>query len=236
MGSAANRSGRILIALVAIAVAGALSVSALGFGGNGDSRRESAGGHSGCQVGKRSTVPKQYASSAGGENLPGPIVIGCGRSNGEAVQVVGYNVRGNFCFGVYRPNRGSFEGGECKATDERWTDLCTHVCIYSVLPVDLGPGSRLQHSLVSGGVSPGAENLAVTVGHSGKRINLDIVQTKVDSPGLLKQLHQTEAFTAFVAVVPLCAPPGDIRADAGIDGHVQVVKGREQLRLPCRMS
>src|SRR3954470_7390761 len=132
-----NSLVKILIALIAVAVVGAVGVNAMSFG------RDSTQGHSRCEVGKTSKVPRQHTLLAGGGSLPGPIVIGCGRSNGEAVQIVAYNVRGAFCFGVYRPKRGSFEGGECKPNDARWSDYCTDVCIYSDLPIDLGSGSRL---------------------------------------------------------------------------------------------
>jgi hypothetical protein len=227
------RLGRLSIVLIAIAAIGVLGANAMGFG-ESHSRHELAQGHSRCKVGEKSKVPRRYSPSPSGKNLPRPIIIGCGRSNGEAVQIVGYNVKKTFCFGVYRPNREMFEGGECKSRGARWRELCTQVCVYSVLPVDLGPGWRLKHSLVSGGASPSAEDLKASVGHFGKRIRLDVVRAEVNSSSLLRQLHQAEAFTAFAAVVPVCAPPGDVRVEAVIDGHVHVATGREGLRLPCR--
>src|SRR4051794_37585967 len=95
------------VSIVVVAV-GALGVNAWGLG-LGSSERSAGQSHPGCQIGKRSQVPSQPALLARGKNLPGPIIIGCGRSNGEAVQIVAYNVRGAFCFGVYRPRRRSFE-------------------------------------------------------------------------------------------------------------------------------
>jgi len=227
-----GRPAKVLLALIAVAIIGALGVSAMGSG-RGHSGRESAQGRPRCEVGKKSRVPRHGLVSSA-EGLPDPIVIGCGQSNGEAIQIVAYNVRGAFCFGVYRPERGSFEGGECKSNDARWTDYCTAVCVYSVLPVDLETGSRLRQSLVSGGASPLSENLKASFGRSGKRSDLEIVEARVSSAGLLRQLHQAEAFTAFATVVPRCVPPGDVRAEAAINGHVYTAQGQEKLRLPCR--
>lgn len=227
-----NRSIKNLSALGFVVLVGALTANAIGFGG-AHSERRSAGKYPGCEIGRESRAPSVDALSTYG-NLPAPIIVGCGHSNDEAVELVAYSMKNAFCYGVYRPVRGSLQGGECKPNNARWTDHCASVCIYSAQPADLGPGRYLLHTVLSGGVSLGAEKLSVSFGDSGKRSDVDVVEAKVSSPSILKRLDQTEPFSVFGAVVPRCVPPGDVRVEAVVTGDISVVRGREALRLPCR--
>lgn len=224
---------RLLIIGMLVVVVGVLAAASTGFG-RGGSAPDSAQKQPRCAVGEKSSAPNELASPANGEDLPGPTIIGCGRSNGEAVQIVAYYLRKSFCFGVYRPVRGSLMGGECKPPGTSWGDRCAEVCIYSVLSADLGSGQRLKRAVVSGGVKPFSEGLSASFGNNGERRSLDLVKAEVSSTSLLEKLHQVEPFSVFGAIVPRCVSPGDVRVRAVVDGRVHTVQGQEALRHPCR--
>src|SRR5262249_1619651 len=103
---------RIVLTLAVVAATGvAVVVSASGFDGNRGPQLSPPHGSSPCKIGKRSAAPMPGLALAGGGST-GPVTIGCGRSSDERVEIVAYELAKSFCFGVYRPSRGSLAGGE----------------------------------------------------------------------------------------------------------------------------
>lgn len=227
-----RKASKIFVLLGAVIFAGAMTAHALGIIDRASSQA-AANEHPNCKVGEPSNLPSQSVLTAIGKILAKPIVIGCGHSNGELIQIVAYDTNKGFCFGVSRPLRGNLQGGECKPPHIQWRDFCVQLCIFNVSPADLGRRRSLRHAVVSGGASPSAHALVTTFGPLPEQARADTVEAKVSAPRLLRYLRQTEPFLVFGAILPRCVSSRDVQVTALVGGRRESVRGRNVLPHPC---
>ncbi len=189
----------------------------------------------GCRTGGKPTLPHPSISGLPGfgKLVGGPVVVGCGHSNREFVQLVAFSTTREVCVGVDRVKRKRSEGGECKLNSESWQQKCSELCIYSVIPADVGPHRQMNHVIISGQFPITADRIRVDVVKDGTHIDAPAIEARVEGD-LMNWLHQTEEFGVFAAVLS-CVAPRSVHVIAEEDGHVIAkARGHKLFADPCR--
>jgi hypothetical protein len=188
-----------------------------------------------CKIGRRPTLQLPHILTGMGTVIAGPVVVGCGKSNGESIEIAATLTSKQICVSVDRLRQESIEGGECKPREEAWSDRCGHLCIYSVLPADLGKDGHLRRAVVSGQAVPDGTNVSTFVSEKDGRRRLQTVNARVVSPALLKRLHQEEPFFVFAAILPTCVAPRAVLVSAvNSAGELETVRGQNVIANACR--
>lgn len=185
------------------------------------------------EVGKRPAISAQRVYPQMGKLLAGPMVIGCGRTNHEWLQLVAFHTTKETCVELERPRQQSISGGECKANREAWRDVCGAVCIFGVLSDDVGRHSRFRHSIVSGQVPISSDSTEVLASVDGQATAFPVVEARVESDSLLKRLSVTEPFVAFGIVLPKCVSPHNVQLVVADEGHILKRRGLDTFKNPC---
>jgi hypothetical protein len=185
----------------------------------------------GCEIGGVPAMKAKRTSGPMGDLVAGPIVIGCGRRLNELIQLVAFRTTKQLCTEMERPSKGRIVGGVCKPIDLAWPDYCADLCIASVLPADIGPRRRYEHSTLFGEAKPELRSIkAVLHGPDRTRV-APTIEGRVESDALLEALDESEPFVVFGTLVQLCVPPPDVEVVA-TKGRSGVVRSREELSLP----
>jgi len=194
---------------------------------------------SGCRVGGQPSLP-QEPNEGEGEIRGGPVVVGCGRSGGEPLEIVAYSTTKYLCFHVDRPAEPR-EGGSqdlgCKQNRSRWVEYCSpDPCVVSFAagPIE---GWKLTRTIVGGAALAPAAQVEVWARADGHRRSFPVVEAHVDSPGLLALLHQPRPIFLFAALLPRCYPPA-VRVTSFDAKGIALATGRGQLFFanPCRLT
>ncbi|HWC09366.1 MAG TPA: hypothetical protein VG458_09975, partial [Solirubrobacterales bacterium] len=126
----------------------------------------------------------------------------------------------------------------CKPDEVSWLGRCLPICAEQI--VQEGPirGSRLQRLVLGGAVPPGTARVEVEVSRDGSRRTFHPLEAHVTDSALLRRLRQTEPFTAFGTVLPLCTSARAVRvlaldAAGAITGGV---RGQNVFSNPCRLT
>ena len=226
------RQHRLLLTLSMGAVALALVVVRQ-WSAQADSSTESAPIAICKEVGKRPTITARRIYPQMGKLIAGPMVVGCGRTNHEWIQLVAFHTSKETCVELERPRQGNISGGECKSNGESWGDVCGAVCIFGVLSVDENQRHQFRRSIVSGQIPISSDSMEIRVGVNGHETVSPVVEARVDTAPLLKSLSITEPFVAFGTVLPKCVSPHNVQLVTTNEGHVVKKRGLDTFMNPC---
>jgi hypothetical protein len=226
------RRRRLLLALSMGAVALAL-VAVRQWSAQADSSTEGAPIASCKEVGKRPTITARRIYPQMGELIAGPIVVGCGRTNHEWIQLVAFHTSKETCVELERPRQGNISGGECKSNGESWGDVCGDVCIFGVLSADENRLHQFRRSIVSGQIPVSSDSMEIRVSVNGHATVFPVVEARVDTVPLLKSLSVTEPFVAFGTVLPKCVSPHNVQLVTTNEGHIVKKRGLDTFKNPC---
>jgi hypothetical protein len=223
---------RVLFALSMSAVALALVV-AWQWSARANSSTKDAAIASCKEVGERPAIAARRIYPQMGKLIAGPIVVGCGRTNHEWIQLVAFHTSKETCVELERPRQGSISGGECKANGESWGDVCGAVCIFGVLSADENRRHQFRRSIVSGQIPVSSDSMEIRVGVNGHATVPPVVEARVDTAPLLKNLSITEPFVVFGTVLPRCVSPHEVQLVTTNGGHIVKKRGLDTFRNPC---
>ncbi|MGN6816868.1 MAG: hypothetical protein ACTHK3_12425 [Solirubrobacterales bacterium] len=202
---------RILVSrpLFAAALMAALVCLVVGCGGGGDSGANSASaatGQAGCPVGKSvlKLVPKAPQWWKEG---PGPtLALACvkDRFHGSAVIVGFASPFEGSCVTVYNLRAGLSHGEICTSEEGEWTDFFCKGGPGCVQGFVHEPG----FTQLAGPVESKVKKIKVVVG--GKPLKQGVALAQIENPAV-RQIHAGEPFGFFVAFVPGCVVPHEVK-------------------------
>jgi hypothetical protein len=228
---------KLILVLSCAAVTALLAASAFSALASNSSEHEAVTlSQSTCDIGGSPTLDLLRYFPGRGKPLIPATVIGCGKSTGGSIELVATYTTKAFCFAIDRIQRMSSEGGECKPKDVPWKARCSELCVYSVLPVDLGHSRRLRHTIVSGQALPSASYVRIIANDGSKRLESAAVPARVIEADLLKAIRQTEPFFVFGAVLPRCISARFVQVVAEDEAGKVIARsrGRTVPSNPCQ--
>jgi hypothetical protein len=229
----AARNSRALLVLLAGAALLALGL-AWQWPAESDSRTVRRGMSTDCEVGGKPALRAHRVYPDMGKLIAGPIVIGCGYSSGELVEMVAFHTSKELCVEMERPARKTIVGGECKSNRRSWPYTCNSLCIFSVLPIDLNRVGKYEHSIVSGLADPEVTSFKVVARESGHSIEASVIEARVESEELLGALGEDVPFLAFGAVLPRCVSPHSVEVVANGSGRAFRRHGLDLIPGSCK--
>lgn len=232
-----GRGPKLLLAALGAVILVLIATSALAaFDGSEHGVTGDLSSLSRCEVGGSPSLRvSHYLLGPGrGKPLIPAVVIGCGKSSGEPIELVATHTTTAFCFVIDRIRRMSSQGGECRPNRASWTDWCSELCVYSVLPTDLGRNKHLRRMIVSGQAPLATSRVKITFSEGEMESNITAVVAPVVTAAMLQELRQTEPFVVFGAVVPRCIPGRSIRVVAEDGTGKDIGRARGHNLLPCK--
>lgn len=161
-----------------------------------------------CRIGGSPALDLPRVPRSGKVRLTSPVeVVGCSQSPDGEIQLVAYGTSAGLCISEDLPALGASMGGACKPKRASWTSYCRHVCVWRV-----GKAGTTAHTFVIGGTEPRAQRVTIEVGNDGRpRVKKSVAEV---SGGVLSSLGQSERFSVFGAVLPICANASSIKVEA----------------------
>jgi hypothetical protein len=167
-----------------------------------------------CRVGGKPTLPQEVPESEG-KVKGGPVVVGCGRSGGEPLELVAYATTKGSCFRVDRPaelREGGSQSFGCMPTIP-WEEICASPC-FAAFGAEPARGSKLTRTVVGGQALAPAARVVLTARLDGRPHDFRAVEAHVTASGLLRRLNLTRPFFFFAALLPHCYRAHAIRVAA----------------------
>jgi hypothetical protein len=181
-----------------------------------------------CGIGGAPAAKMNRVSEPMGDLVAGPIVIGCGRRDGELIQLVAFRTTTQLCAQMER--KAQALGGVCKPVETAWSEQCSDLCIGSVLPFDIGQQRRYGHTALFGEASPERTNIKAVLDEPKGTRAISVIVGRVESPELLEALQESEPFVVFGTMVQPCVPPQSI--DVVATGKRGVVRRHGVMSFP----
>jgi len=211
--------------LFAVALMATLVCFAIGCGGSGsgDSSTSADAGQASCPVGK-SVLPLVPEAPAWWKEGPGPtLALACAkdRFHGNAVIVGFASPDEGACVTVYNLRARVSHGEICVFEDQGgWTDFYCEGGPGCVVGFVHEPG----FTQLAGPVEPDVKKIRVLV--DNKPLKRGVALAQVES-ATVRRIHAVEPFGFFVAFVPGCVVPRDVKVELLDASGSQIGTARE---------